>query len=83
MAAVLIPLLEIASFVFVVRALLSWFRPGPASRLDLLQRGVRALTEPVLAPTRRVLPKRGPFDFSPLVAVLVINLVLVPVASKL
>ena len=83
MATILIPLLQIASFLFVARARLSWFRPGPDSRLSSLQRGVGALTEPILAPLRRVLPKRGPFDFSPLAVVLLINLVLVPVASKL
>ena len=83
MATVLIPLLEIASFVFVARALLSWLRPAQGSWLASLQRGIRALSEPILAPVRRVLPRRAPFDFSPVVVVLVINLVLVPVASKL
>jgi YggT family protein len=37
-------------------------------------RVVRQLTEPVLAPLRKVLPTAGGFDFSPIVALIAIRL---------
>jgi YggT family protein len=66
-------LLTVITLAIIVRALLSWFYPvgkDPWSRLLL------DITEPLLAPVRnlmmRVLPI--PIDFSPIVVILLINL---------
>jgi YggT family protein len=69
--SVLIYALNIYSLILLARVLISWIDPTmnqPISRF-LVQ-----LTEPVLAPLRRVLPQAGPLDLSPLVAFLIISL---------
>ena len=83
MAGVLIFLLQMASLVLILRAILSWFRLGPQSRLYPVQRVVVRLTEPILAPIRRKLPRMGAIDVSALVVILGINFVLVPLAATL
>ncbi len=60
------------SLVLLVRVLASWI-PG----LDFRQPVVRllvALTEPLLAPLRRLLPPLGGLDISPVVAFLLLEL---------
>lgn len=59
------------TLLILVRALLSWFSPNPYNRFyQLLIR----ITEPVLGPLRRIIPMRG-IDLSPLIAILLIDLV--------
>ena len=72
----MIPLIQLASQVLVLlviaRALLSWF---PAANPSLAP--VRLLyqtTDPLLRPIQRVLPTLGGIDFSPFVAILIVQL---------
>jgi len=46
-----------------------------------IYRSINALLEPVLAPIRRVLPNTGAIDFSPLVLIVVMQLVLIILAN--
>ncbi len=61
------------SLVLLARVVASWV-PGLDSRQPLVQFLV-SLTEPVLAPLRRLLPPVGGLDISPLVAFLLLELV--------
>jgi YggT family protein len=62
-------LVRIYLVVMVARAVLSWFPPSASSGgLSTLQRLLMDLTEPVLAPLRRVIPPAGMFDLSFMVA---------------
>jgi len=54
-----------------IRVLLSWFPIDPHNPLVTLLYDV---TEPILEPLRRVIPRMGMFDLSPLVALLLIQL---------
>ena len=74
-------LLQIVAFVFLARAILSWFRLTPGSALYPVQRLVFQVTEPVLAPIRQLLPKTGGFDFSVFIVLAIISFVLIPLAS--
>ena len=68
---------NLLTLVLIVQAVLSFFPPpGRSSPLYGLDRLLARLTEPVLRPVRRLLPDTGMIDFSPLVAVVVIWLVL-------
>ena len=58
--------------ILVVRALLSWFPIRPGSALGTVNRWLYVVTEPVLAPFRRVIPPLGMFDISYMVALLVV-----------
>jgi YggT family protein len=53
--------------VLVARIILSWFPMRPGTPLSSIASIVYELTEPVLAPVRRVIPSIGMFDISPIV----------------
>lgn len=64
-------LLDLYSLVLFVAVILSWINlpdDNPFVRV------VRQLTEPVLAPLRKLLPTAGGFDFSPIVVLVAIRL---------
>ncbi len=61
---ILSTILALYWYVILARVLMSWFNPNPYNPIvDAIYR----LTEPVLAPIRRILPAMGGFDLSPLV----------------
>jgi YggT family protein len=60
----LIRLLDIYSIILLIRVLMSWVNPSPFNPIVQI---IYRLTEPVLAPVRRVLPAFGPIDLSPIV----------------
>jgi len=55
-----------------VRALLSWFPIDPRNPLVTILYDV---TEPILDPLRRVIPRLGMIDITPLVAILLIQVI--------
>ena len=55
------------------RVLLSWIDPGGRGQLASF---IVQTTEPILAPVRRVLPRTGMFDLSPLIVILVLGVLL-------
>ncbi|HEY6622840.1 MAG: YggT family protein [Acidimicrobiales bacterium] len=75
-------ILEVYVFVLIATALLSWVRPAYDSPIRKLQQVLAAITEPVLAPVRRILPTARVggvgFDFSIMIVILVIQLVVIP-----
>jgi YggT family protein len=62
-------------FMVIGRVLLSYVEQDPRRRSKVGQVLV-AITEPVLAPIRNVLPKGGMFDFSPLVVILLLGAII-------
>jgi len=54
-----------------LRAICSWFMP-PGSD-NVIMRFLREITEPILAPIRRVMPSMGMLDLSPLVAMILLQ----------
>jgi YggT family protein len=63
-------LLNVLWLAILVRVILSWFPVDPSNPIVRI---VWDVTEPVLAPFRRVIPRIGMFDLSPLAAFLVIS----------
>jgi YggT family protein len=68
---VLFDLGELYVVILFVRAILSWFPYDPRSPLNPVRSVVFAITEPVLAPFRRIIPPIGMIDI--VVQVLVTN----------
>ena len=62
----------------VVRALLSWVITDPRNQLVS---ALDQITEPILAPLRRVMPRTGAFDLTPMVAILILVVIQQVVAS--
>jgi len=59
--------------LLIVYAVLSWVQGGRSPLADVIAR----LCEPVLRPFRRVIPLMGGFDLSPLVALVVLQVVMI------
>lgn len=51
-------------FVLVIRMLLSWVNPDPYNQIVRI---IYRVTEPILAPFRRIIPPMGMVDISPIV----------------
>ena len=66
-------LVRIETLLIFARVLLSWF-PGIPPWHPLV-RALAAVTDPVLLPFRRMLPTIGGLDFSPIVAIVVLQVV--------
>ena len=65
-------LLNILYFAILARVLVSWFKIGPGNPFATVVRLIFAITDPILLPIRRMLPGTGMFDFSPVVALILI-----------
>jgi YggT family protein len=55
-----------------IRALLSWFPIDPRNPLVTI---LYEVTEPILDPLRRVIPRLGMIDITPLVAIILIQVI--------
>jgi YggT family protein len=56
----------------IIRSLMSWF---PLDPRNMLVNIVHTITEPILAPLRRVLPRLEMIDLSPMVAVILLYVI--------
>ena len=75
--AVLIEILNLYWWIIIIAVILSWLvgfgvinTYNPVARTVV--RAIRALTEPVFAPIRRLLPPMGGLDLSPLIVLFII-----------
>ena len=64
--------LQIMVYAIFARAIISWFPLNPA---NFMVRFLSWITEPILAPFRRIIPRFGRMDLSPLVALIVLSVV--------
>jgi YggT family protein len=73
---VLVRFIELLAFVvwflLIARVVMSWTNPTGGGGLTAF---VYQVTEPILAPIRRVLPPSGGIDWSPLIAMLILGVV--------
>ena len=79
------PVSQLASLVFTllivaifIRAILSWFSIDPRSPIV---QALNAITEPILDPIRRIMPRLGMIDLSPMVAIIVLGVMQSAVVS--
>lgn len=66
-------------FILIARAILSWFPLRSDSPFVPVARFLNAVTEPILAPVRRLIPAAGMFDLSFLIVVIVLEIIIVPI----
>jgi YggT family protein len=67
--------LNIYLLILLARAVMSWFPVRPGTGLASFLGVLMQLTEPVLAPVRRIIPPAGMFDLSFLVVLILIEVV--------
>lgn len=62
-------LLQVMAWLIIARSILSWF---PNIQGNPLIQVLRQITDPILVPLQRIVPRVGMFDFTPTVAVIVL-----------
>ena len=63
-------ILTVYMWIIIARAVISWVNPDPYNKIVIF---LYRVTEPLLAPIRRIIPSHSlPVDFSPLIVLLVI-----------
>ncbi len=67
-------LIQLYGFLIFGRILLSWFPISRGGAMEAIYNVLHTVTEPVLGPLRRAIPPMGGFDFSPIVAILGLQL---------
>jgi YggT family protein len=79
--------LQLYVILIFARILLSWFPISPGSPVESIDTILRMLTEPILGPLRRALPpvRLGGMglDLSPMIVLLVIEIIVAPIVCSL
>lgn len=73
MADLIALLLTALTFLLIARAVLSWIPIAPDSPFRPVASMVYGVTEPILAPIRGLLPSMGGFDISPILVILLLQ----------
>lgn len=67
-------------FIIIIQIVISWVNPGAYNPITVI---MYQLSEPILKPARRLIPPAGGFEWSPMVVIIIINLVLILIVSPL
>jgi len=70
---IIVALLDLYTIALIVRLVFTWL--PPRKRAGRFHDFLEALTEPVLRPFRRVLPPIGGLDFSPVLPLLILQII--------
>ena len=65
-------LIQLMILAILARAVLSWFVRDPNNPI---MQALNSITEPILEPLRRIMPRMGMMDFTPLVAIIVLSII--------
>jgi len=65
-------LCEVLTLLILVRVVISWISPGQTNTLTNI---LFQVTEPILGPLRRIIPKVGMLDLSPMVAIILLQVI--------
>jgi YggT family protein len=72
--AILLRVIDFYEILIIVYVLMSWLRPG-AGLLGEIYRALGTITEPWLGLFRRIIPPIGMIDITPIIAIVVLNLI--------
>ena len=67
-------------FIILIQVIISWVNPGAYNPATVI---MHQLSEPILKPARRLIPAAGGFDFSPLVVLIGLQLMIILLVSPL
>ena len=72
---IILTIIQILTLVIFLRVILSWIVIMMRTRNEFLISAYRILeqiTDPILAPLRRIIPSAGGIDFSPMIAIILL-----------
>jgi YggT family protein len=67
-------------FIIIVQVVISWVNPGAYNPITVI---MYQLSEPILKPARRLIPPAGGFDWSPLIVLIGLQLLIILLVSPL
>ena len=73
-------ILYIYLFIIIIQVIISWINPNVYNPITTI---MYQISEPNLKPIRQFIPSSGGLDFSPLVALIIINLLMILIISPL
>lgn len=79
-ASILKTVIYVYLYIIIIQVVLSWVNPGAYNPMTVI---MYQLSEPILKPARRLIPPAGGFDWSPLVVMIIINLLIILLVSPL
>jgi len=59
-------------WAIIIRAILSWFPISPSNPIIVI---LNYITEPIIAPLRRIVPRIGMIDLTPFVAIVILLII--------
>lgn len=65
-------LCQVLALIIFIRAILTWF---PISRHNPIVSFFDFITEPILAPLRRIIPTLGMIDITPMLAIIILLII--------
>ena len=65
-------LCQVLAFIIFIRAILTWF---PISRRNPIVAFLDYVTEPFLFPLRRLIPRIGMIDITPMIAIIILLII--------
>jgi YggT family protein len=81
LVAAIFKLIKLSIWIFIialiVQALISWINPGMYQMQNPIAAILNSLTAPLLKPIRRMLPRTGMIDFSPMLAIMLLYILLI------
>jgi len=83
---IILIIIQILTFVIFLRVILSWIVIMMRTSNEFLISAYRILeqiTDPILAPLRRIIPSAGGLDFSPMIAIILLWILGMVVAEAL
>ena len=83
---IILTIIQILTFVIFLRVILSWIVIMMRTRNEFLISAYRILeqiTDPILAPLRRIIPSAGGIDFTPMIAIILLWILGMVVAEAL
>ena len=83
---IILTIIQILTFVIFLRVILSWIVVMMRTRNEFLISAYRILeqvTDPILAPLRRIIPSACGIDFSPMIAIILLWILGMVVAEAL
>jgi YggT family protein len=67
-------------FIIIIQIVISWVNPGAYNPVTVI---MYQLSEPILKPARRLIPSAGGFDFSPMIVIIGLQLLIILLVSPL
>jgi len=67
-------------FIIFIQIIISWINPGAYNPITVI---MYQLSEPILKPARKLIPSAGGFDFSPMIVIIGLQLLMILLVSPL